>query len=339
MSTHAAKANLRDVLAELYPDEISARLVVAGSGVDARRIEFSSHAIDNWQAILTEAEKVGRVAAVIDIAIHEYGNHNALLKAAIEWQRSIIREAESPAVPTAHMPIEFNWVTIPAGEFLMGSDKQRDDEAPHDELPQHTVYLPEFRISRMPVTNGQYKMFVDATGHRAPEHWAEGMKHDHPVVYVTWDDAQDFCQWAGVRLPTEAEWEKAARGTDGRIYPWGDNPPHDTLCNFGYTKNGTTPVGSYLKGASPYGVLDMAGNVWEWTNSLYWGYPYNASDGREASQIRTARSLRGGYGVRCAARDYSVAAFRSAPYGFRVVVRARNGSIRYRLSKIHSCQA
>src|SRR5690606_17447059 len=126
----------------------------------------------------------------------------------------------------------------------------------------------------------------------------------HPVVNVTWHDALAFCQWAGVRLPTEAEWEKAARGTDGRIWPWGGNEPTDKLCNFNMNVGDTTPVGAYPAGASPYGCLDMAGNVWEWTISLWgkdankpdYGYPYDPNDGREAPDAPDAvrRTLRGG---------------------------------------------
>ncbi len=135
-------------------------------------------------------------------------------------------------------------------------------------------------------------------------------------MQVSWHDAQAFCQWAGVRLPSEAEWEKAARGTDGRIWPWGSNEPTDKLCNFSRNVGDTTPVGTYPAGASPYGCLDMAGNVWEWTINLWgkdggtpdFGYPYDPNDGREALDAPDAvrRTLRGGSwyiyagGVRCA---------------------------------------
>ena len=151
-------------------------------------------------------------------------------------------------------------VTIPAGQFLYGDDKRR-------------IRLPEYRIAKTPVTNAQYKAFVDDAGYRAPEHWKEGRilkgNENHPVVNVSWEDAQAFCAWAGCRLPMEQEWEKAARGTDGRGYPWGDLW-EEGLCNtreagIGYT----TTVNRYPRGASPYGLLDVAGNVWEWCEDWY----------------------------------------------------------------------
>lgn len=228
-------------------------------------------------------------------------------------------------------PIDFDWVEIPAGEFIMGSKSGEgldDDERPqHDEKPQHTVYLPEYWIAAVPVTNAQYKMFVDATGHLAPTHWTKGQipdkKADHPVVNVSWNDAQAFCNWAGVKLPTEAQWEKAARGTDGRLWPWGNKEPTKDYCNF--NGNDTTPVGAYPKGASPYGCLDMAGNVWEWTSSQSKSYPYDEEDGREDVESSAVRVLRGGAfaydvdDVRCANRLSHFLDYRRRYYGFRVV--------------------
>lgn len=191
----------------------------------------------------------------------------------------------TPPVVIVRPPIEFDWVTIPAGEFLMGSAKQKDRLARDSELPQHKLFLPEYRIARVPVTNRQYKQFVEATQHRSPDHWEKGQippnKENHPVVYVTWHDVLAFCEWAKVRLPTEAEWEKAARGTDGRIYPWGNEVPDKNRCNFNNNVGDTTPVGNYPQGASRYGCLDMAGIVWEWTSSRLINYPYVANDGRE----------------------------------------------------------
>lgn len=179
------------------------------------------------------------------------------------------------------MPILFEWCHVPAGDFLMGSNDQHSDEK-----PQHTVNLPDFYIAKTPVTNTQYKRFVDEQGYQAPSHWQQGQipkdKEHHPVVNVSWRDDAAFCAWANVQLPSEAQWEKAARGTDGRLYPWGNQPPTEQLCNFSGSQIGdTTPVNNYPDGASPYGCLDMAGNVREWTSSLYHDYPYKSTYERE----------------------------------------------------------
>ena len=164
-------------------------------------------------------------------------------------------------------------VLIPASEFLMGSDPGRDKHADDEEQPQHTLYLPDYYMARTPVTNAQYVAFVQATYRDPPEDWKHGRppegKEDHPVGYISWYDAVAYCNWLSqvtgkpYRLPSEAEWEKAARGTDGRIYPWGDEPSDEKRCNFGCNVGGTTPVGRYSpQGDSPYGCTDMAGNVW-----------------------------------------------------------------------------
>jgi formylglycine-generating enzyme required for sulfatase activity len=235
----------------------------------------------------------------------------------------------TPVRTKTDAPIAFDWVTIPAGEFLMGSDKQKDSMADNNETPQHRIYLPEYHIARLPVTNAQYLAFVTATGHKSPDRWANGRipdgKENHPVVNVFWHDAQAFCKWAGVRLPSEAEWEKAARGTDGLIWPWGNESPNNKLCNFNSNVGDTTPVGKYPDGASPYGCLDMAGNVWEWTSTVYKKYPYDARDGREDPDADGNRVLRGGsFGggrrlVRCACRGWLGPDFRVLDLGFRVV--------------------
>ena len=230
-----------------------------------------------------------------------------------------------PAHTPPSSPIAFEWCHVPAGEFLMGSNDQEGDEK-----PQHTVNLPDFYIAKTPVTNAEYKRFVDAKNHRVPSHWENGQipkgKEQHPVVRVDWRDAIAFCQWAGVQLPSEAHWEKAARSTDGRLYPWGNEQPTSKLCNFYDSKIGdTTPVGNYPDGASPYGCLDMAGNVWEWTSSLYEAYPYDPNDGRENPEAGGRRTLRGGafvlndYGVRCAYRFHLGPDLRDFRCGFRVM--------------------
>ncbi len=190
---------------------------------------------------------------------------------------------------------------MPAGPFLMGSDPKRDKEAVADELPQHTVMLPAYDIACYPVTVAEYGCFVRA-GHAEPEDWQTQLrKLDHPVVNVTWQDAVDYAYWLSVRtsdswwrLPTEAEWEKAARGTDGQIYPWGDDFDK-ARCNTSESGIGTTtPVGSYPSGASRYGAQDMAGNVWDWTGSLKELYPYTISGEREDPNSARNRVVRGG---------------------------------------------
>jgi formylglycine-generating enzyme required for sulfatase activity len=163
---------------------------------------------------------------------------------------------------------------IPAGDFTMGSNQN----PPGDESPQHRVALDGYWIDRLEVTNADYRPCVDSGGCSEPsdlQAFADPAFAAHPVVYVTWFQAQAYCVWRGKRLPTEAEWEKAARGTDGQPFPWGDDSRPDLL-NAGGSTNGTRPIGSYPEGASPYGALDMAGNVWEWVDDWYAAYPGSA---------------------------------------------------------------
>jgi eukaryotic-like serine/threonine-protein kinase len=188
---------------------------------------------------------------------------------------------KDPLVLALAEGVEIPLVSVPAGEFLMGSGPE-DKDAEKDEKPQHTVYLDEYLVGKTEVTVAQFRVFVQVTGYKADPRILT-VKDDRPVSYVTWDDAVAFCKWLSewtgrtVTLPTEAQWEKAARGTDGRIYPWGNQPVDCTLANYfkaggycaGPTEFDTSPVGSYPNGASPYGVMDMAGNVWEWVNDWY----------------------------------------------------------------------
>jgi formylglycine-generating enzyme required for sulfatase activity len=162
-------------------------------------------------------------------------------------------------------------VFIPAGEFLMGS-KDSDADADPDEKPQHTVYLDAFWIDRTEVSNDMYRRCVQAGGCTSPAHsrrYGPAEYGDHPALGISWNQAVAYCTWAGRRLPSEAEWEKAARGTDGRLYPWGEEAPDPSRLNFDHLIDDTSPVGSHPAGASPYGALDMAGNVWEWVADGY----------------------------------------------------------------------
>jgi eukaryotic-like serine/threonine-protein kinase len=191
-------------------------------------------------------------------------------------------------------------VFVPAGEFTMGS------EIFDDEKPIHTVYLHAFWIDQTEVTVHMYSICVEAGICAKPENISSSTRpryygnpdfDNYPVIYVSWNMAKTYCEWAGRRLPTEAEWEKAARGTDGRTYPWGEEI-NCSLANYWGKENGcvgdTTRVGSYLNGASVYGTFDMAGNVWEWVSSLYRPYPYDPTDGRENLDSSDPRVARGG---------------------------------------------
>ncbi|MFQ5580543.1 MAG: formylglycine-generating enzyme family protein [Nitrospiria bacterium] len=182
-------------------------------------------------------------------------------------------------------------VLIPAGQFIMGEDFSKKSLG-----PRHTVTLPAYRIDQYHVTNAHYKQFVDATGHRPPPHWFGPTpalsRLNHPVTFVSWFDADDYCRWAGKRLPTEAEWEKAARGTDGRMFPWGEKYLKKRANVFSEGINDTTPVDALPEGASPYGVFDMAGNVFQWTSD--WFLPYPGNQTPHPNFGKTLKVLRGG---------------------------------------------
>ena len=266
--------------------------------------------------------------------------------------------------PRTRRIFEPEMVRIPAGTFRMGSnpgevanvlkDWKHKEEELEREQPAHLLELPEYLIGKYPVTNREFRHFVKENLSAAPNNpsaspsgWigAEfpSLKRNHPVVNVTWDQVVAYCRWLSTktgkpyRLPTEAEWEKAARGPEGRIYPWGD--VYDPLENVfdhkfvnvfkGVMESRTSPVGQFSpQGDSPYGCADMAGNVWDWTSSLLKPYPYRSDDGREDLQSREYRVQRGGsYGamfdlhlryIRCAARGYAWPDHFAEDRGFRV---------------------
>lgn len=200
-------------------------------------------------------------------------------------------------------------IFILAGTFTMGRD-----DGPEDERPAHPVTLPAFQIDRQPVTNREFAAFLNARGHTAPtgeryydfddgdarihavngKYIADRGFENHPAVEPTWLGARDYCAWRGKRLPTEAEWEKAARGGDARKFPWGNATPTRAHAQFAVRFNDTAPVENFSAGASPYGVLGMAGNAWHWVSSAYRPYPYRADDGREDPVPGPVRATRGG---------------------------------------------
>jgi formylglycine-generating enzyme required for sulfatase activity len=198
-------------------------------------------------------------------------------------------------------------VLVPEGPFCMGCDPERDPECVSDELPAHEIWLSAFEIHLTEVTQAAYEQCVSAGACPTPDEegtcinkWDPVAFADHPVVCVGWESAKAYCEWAGKALPTEAQWEKAARGPDGAIYPWGDSEPSCELANFGPPDeecvDATVAVGSYPAGQSPYGALDMAGNVWEraadwYFHDYYWDSPHVDPEGPNGA---SARVIRGG---------------------------------------------
>ena len=253
----------------------------------------------------------------------------------------------APEPSPAYLQLGIEFVRVPAGEFLMGSAdapaesaSQWDPTLPPQhvtirEQPQHTVHLDAFEIGRYPITLDQYASFCRATSRELPPPLRTPQPDSSvPVHFVGWWDAAAFCQWLSslcgepFRLPTEAEWEKAARGEDGRRFPWGDAPPNAWQCNCRPGTGRATGVLCHPAGASPYGCLDMAGNVWEWCADWYDPDWYQRGDERNPTGPQAGRSrvIRGGawdsepYLVRCATRCYDRAYDEPFfPCGFRVV--------------------
>lgn len=218
-------------------------------------------------------------------------------------------------------------VLVPAGEFTMGSSEDR---------PSHQVYLDAFYMDRFEVTTSRYARFLQATRRKPPEHWNQVnvVNHgDRPVIGVDWYEANAYCRWSGKRLPTEAEWEKAARGTDGRKYPWGDQPPTPKTANFGKCCDwkgyvSLAPAGSLKAGKSPYGIYDMAGNVYEWVADWYDENYYKSSPNRnpKGPAKGTYKAFRGGSwhsfakDVRTTMRFGDVPTTQNGTIGFRCVM-------------------
>ena len=241
-------------------------------------------------------------------------------------------EEPSPRVASQDAPVHEEMVPIPAGRFIRGTMA-----GGYDEQPQRTIYLDAFVIDRFEITNGQYQSFVAATGHRKaapPSRYAKNLSRmagiNQPVTYVSWDDANAFCRWKGKRLPTEAEWEKAMRGTDDRLWPWGSEPD-SVAANWNSARDGfevTAPVGSFARDVSPFRVADGAGNVMEWVTDWYAEDAFRDPTDRNPIGLEHGvfRVLRGGgytstgTDVRITSRSRMVPDFRDETIGFRCAV-------------------
>ncbi len=214
---------------------------------------------------------------------------------------------------------------VARGEFIMGSNDRWDDESPEFISETEAFYIDLFET-----TNQDYKKYIDATKSEPPYHWVNGKipkgKENHPVIYVNWFDATNYCKWNGKRLPTEKEWEKAARGENGLIYPWGNKWTLDRSNNPYIGSTGTKPVGSYPNGKSPYGLFDMSGNVWEWVDSFY--LPHEGNTIPRPEYGKRNRVLKGGswfdclsYGCGLSAPTFNRSFFtpevRNNSFGFR----------------------
>ncbi|MCX6766603.1 MAG: formylglycine-generating enzyme family protein [Candidatus Moranbacteria bacterium] len=260
----------------------------------------------------SKKEKVVISSSIILLIIYGrfvLGNKNRTGDPIAEINSSKQTSANSTPIPQDDM------ILIPAGEFLMGSTQQEilDTWRQNDggwakedyvsSYPQRKITLADFYIDKKEVSNGDYKMFVEATKRAAPSLWDDQTLNSQnlPVVGVDWNDADAYCHWLGKKLPSEAEWEKAARGTDGRIWPWGNvwDPTKDNHGNgtgYGFDESDgwkyTAPVGTEL-GVSPYGVLNMAGNVYEWTADDFNAYPENDKYLQEDFE-KGFKTLRGG---------------------------------------------
>jgi formylglycine-generating enzyme required for sulfatase activity len=333
LSGHSLMRIQQAVLAAFSRDELR-RLLKVELDLDLDRVVAEQDLESQVFDLLLWLQRRSRVNEFIACAQRANPSNPALAALSPEREADQAHPPAAQPQPAMQTSIELvellgvRWVRVRRGTYSVGSDAGQDPYAQRDEMPCHRISLQAFRIARTAITNAQYAIFVQATGYSPPPHWQQGAcppdRLDHPVVHVSWYDALAFCRWAGVRLPTEVEWECAARGADGRLWPWGNQPPRPHTCNCGLSVADTTPVERYAYNAGPFGTVDMAGNVSEWTCSRYAPYPYRTDDGREDPSSPGLRVARGGSftgspsEVRCARRSAIHPAYGYDDVGFRV---------------------
>ena len=312
--------------------ELDAKSLVAGMAKQRGRkakiwrlLDEGKQALDEPNAspdIIAQAEDTLDILNKLDLDDEQEARYQQLRGKIKERNKGSNEKAES-----AHFPDRL-MILVPAGEFTMGSFGGDPDEQ-----PVHKVYVGAFFMDKHQLTVSQYARFLDATHHDSPPEWTimnKQTNQSRPVANVDWVDADAYCKWAGKRLPTEAEWEKAARGTDGRVYPWGNEPPTRFHANTGKhvwsNHSALSPVGTFEEGKSPYGIYDMAGNVWEWVSDWYDPEYYQTSPPQNPSGPRRGshKVVRGGsWGsngitdLRSSDREIHVPSFRGFGTGFR----------------------
>jgi formylglycine-generating enzyme required for sulfatase activity len=325
-------------------------LSIKGEHVGAWTLELDEPVAEGYSG----SPVVDKVSGEV-VGIASFGYSNQPRAVAVQATEVLRLWPEAAALVRPRLTVRgVEFVLVPAGGFQMGTPtrraqelvEQRDRAEFASEAPRTKVALDAFYIARYPTTQEQYQAYVDDTAAPVPDRrqdpWSSHYSWDpvtrrfpdglarHPLVLVSWTQASSYCDWLGARLPTEAEWEKAARGQDARAWPWGDSWRPD-LCNTAETGvGGTTPVDTHgAEAESPHGVADLAGNVWEWCSSLFDPYPYDAQDGREDRGAEGRRVLRGGafeqdrYLARCATRNAAPQDNRGFTIGLRAVLTAR----------------
>jgi formylglycine-generating enzyme required for sulfatase activity len=278
------------------------------------------------QQELARREAVQQEEARQEAACLEEARQEAAREEAV---REAVRQEKARQKVARHLEAEQRkMVSVPAGEFFMGCNKKVDKACFENEKPGRTVVLDAFAIDTYEVTVASYRRCVGAGKCTVPNtggscNWSDPDHVQHPINCVNWTQADEYCRWVGKRLPTEAEWEKATRGTDGRVYPWG-NGWEASKANVD-SSNGTVPVGSYPAGISPYGAHDMTGNVWEWTADWYTddyhkNGPTQNPKGPEQGAFRSVRGGSWGYhprDVRASSRGRYTPGVRLGSLGFR----------------------